>query len=70
MVAIMMPIKCPKCNKMVDHLKLWRQLDNKYFHICEKCFDSPFGEDDILRIAFYYGYQKANEDVKKFLTGE
>ena len=65
------PIKCPKCNKFVGSLNFWKQIGDKYFHLCKDCCNIPLSEDDFLLIGFHYGYLKSREDIKKcLLDGE
>ncbi len=65
----MIPTKCPRCEKMVMQLNFFKQVKDKYFHVCEECHKLPkLSDDDLLLIGFHFGYQKAREDVQNFLN--
>ena len=53
-------IKCPNCNTEVDHLELWKKVEGKYFHLCEKCInDNFFQQDALLLIGYVHGFEMA-----------
>ena len=64
------PIKCPKCNKMVGSLSFWKKIGDEYYHLCEECLNTPFSDEAYLRIGVYYGRKMAREEIRNFFIEE
>lgn len=60
--------KCPSCGNMVSHLNFWRQIGDKFFHICDECMTKEIKPEALLLIGFHYGYEMAQYEMKKFLS--
>lgn len=59
-------IDCPRCYKKCSALEFWHQIEGNYFHLCSDCCQlKVMKQDDLLRIGFYYGFEKAKDEFKK-----
>ena len=67
-MMILVPSICPACQEQKGALDFWKKVDNKYFHLCDKCCQRELSQDELLRVGFHYGYVKAKEEMKDFLN--
>jgi hypothetical protein len=62
------PIKCPSCGRMVEYLSFWREIEEEKYHLCDDCIKADPINDALFRIGFHYGFQKARDEIRKFLA--
>ena len=64
---IKFPIKCPRCENMIDELIFWKKINDEYFNICRNCINDKMSEDELLMIGFHHGKIIVRKDFKEFL---
>ncbi len=64
-------IKCPNCRNDVSHLEFWHKVEGVCFHLCSKCIEkigkTNIRLQDVLRIGYSHGYEKARQDMLKII---
>lgn len=60
-------IECPKCLKKVSYLEFWKQIGDKYFHLCSVCMKEPTGPEDLIMIGFHHGRESFKTQIKEWL---
>lgn len=63
-MIISVPIQCPACQQMKDSLTFWKTLGNHHFHVCDKCKNKTFDENELLRIGFSHGFDFAERAAR------